>query len=421
MGSVNNDMNATEWNKAVDKWLQEQTLQTNEERIAQWPPDMFALRGGIEEKTVTPDMISGYAAAIGDPNPLWVDQDYSKNTRWGGIIAPPTFENSIGFPYDFREIYKLPGYITILDAATSREYFAVIRPLDEFTATDIFLGMEELPERREKYRSFLQKIERTYFNQRHEKVAVVCHETLIVVDAPGSRYSYLQERYGKIKRPAYSPEELEVIYRENDEILEGKSRCGSETLYWEDVSEGQEIHPLLFGIHQDPDSLFVFKTGHTHSFAIKWAVNKQDMARSEIDPETGEYRSFIDRYFSDHVARLMGFPYAVSVPMLGEACLSFAVTNWMGDDAYITRLDSKQESLVFLGETTRARGKVAGKYISGDEHLVDLEVWSECQDGRLAVKGTATVRLISRQEKWLGGGKNERMPSPKDAILTGGL
>ncbi len=36
-------------------------------------------------------MIRKFAEAIGDPNPLYYDEEYAKNTRHGGIVAPPTF------------------------------------------------------------------------------------------------------------------------------------------------------------------------------------------------------------------------------------------------------------------------------------------------------------------------------------------
>jgi acyl dehydratase len=35
--------------------------------------------------------IRRFAEAIGDPNPLYHDDEYARATRWGGTIAPPTF------------------------------------------------------------------------------------------------------------------------------------------------------------------------------------------------------------------------------------------------------------------------------------------------------------------------------------------
>src|SRR5262249_5454576 len=32
-----------------------------------------------------------YAHGIGDDNPLWCDPAYAAGTRWGGVVAPPSF------------------------------------------------------------------------------------------------------------------------------------------------------------------------------------------------------------------------------------------------------------------------------------------------------------------------------------------
>ena len=38
----------------------------------------------------TRDAIRHWAEALSDDNPLWLDADYARPTRWGTIIAPPT-------------------------------------------------------------------------------------------------------------------------------------------------------------------------------------------------------------------------------------------------------------------------------------------------------------------------------------------
>jgi len=37
------------------------------------------------------DAIRHFAMGLGDDNPLWHDRDYAASTKWGGLIAPPTF------------------------------------------------------------------------------------------------------------------------------------------------------------------------------------------------------------------------------------------------------------------------------------------------------------------------------------------
>jgi len=41
--------------------------------------------------------IRRFAQAIGDDNPLYYDEDYARKSRYGGIIAPPTFPTVFGF------------------------------------------------------------------------------------------------------------------------------------------------------------------------------------------------------------------------------------------------------------------------------------------------------------------------------------
>ena len=45
---------------------------------------------------VTRDNIRHWAWGIGDENPLWLDEEYAKKTRWGDIMSPPTFVNTFG-------------------------------------------------------------------------------------------------------------------------------------------------------------------------------------------------------------------------------------------------------------------------------------------------------------------------------------
>ena len=69
----------------------------------------------------------------------------------------------------------------------------------------------------------------------------------------------------------------------------------------------------------------------------------------------------------------------------------------MGDDGYIKVLDFQLRHINIMGDMNWMRGKVTRKYIKDSEHLVDLDVWGENQDGIKYTIGTATVRLISRE------------------------
>jgi acyl dehydratase len=70
---------------------------------------------GMESAPVKNEVEKGairkFADAIGDPNPLYRDEEYAKTTRYGRIIAPPTFSRT----FDYGEIpgleFKREGLI----------------------------------------------------------------------------------------------------------------------------------------------------------------------------------------------------------------------------------------------------------------------------------------------------------------------
>lgn len=57
---------------------------------------LIGLKGEAFTFDVEKRHILQFAEAIGDDNPLYVDEEYAAKTVYGGIIAPPTFPVAIG-------------------------------------------------------------------------------------------------------------------------------------------------------------------------------------------------------------------------------------------------------------------------------------------------------------------------------------
>jgi hypothetical protein len=117
-----------------------------------------------------------------------------------------------------------------------------------------------------------------------------------------------------------------------------------------------------------------------------------------IDPQTGEHRFRRDWHFEDSLAQISGVPYAFQIGKFSEMILSHVVTNWMGDDGFVKVLDFRIQRINIMGDMNRLKGKVIKKYVDNGEHLVDLDIWAENQDGKVVTKGIATVRLVSRSD-----------------------
>jgi 3-hydroxybutyryl-CoA dehydratase len=64
--------------------------------------------------TITREMIQRFARAIGDENPLYFDEEYAKNTRFGGIISPPSIHALLLFACTGHEHFmRTPGTINM--------------------------------------------------------------------------------------------------------------------------------------------------------------------------------------------------------------------------------------------------------------------------------------------------------------------
>jgi acyl dehydratase len=92
---------------------------------------------GVESEPVIHEVEKGaiikFAEAIGDSNPLFNDEEAARKTRYGGLLAPPTFLRSM-----------MPGptgvtvestYVARLDGGSEWEYFEPVRPGDRIAVT----------------------------------------------------------------------------------------------------------------------------------------------------------------------------------------------------------------------------------------------------------------------------------------------
>ncbi len=87
--------------------------------------------------------IRRFAEAIGDPNPLFNDEQRARETRFGGVIAPPTFCRSMGSPIPDVKLPALGDSFRGLDGGSDWEYFHPIRPGDRITAQTRLVDLKE--------------------------------------------------------------------------------------------------------------------------------------------------------------------------------------------------------------------------------------------------------------------------------------
>ena len=134
-------------------------------------PEMRAAVG-VESEPYTNEIEKGaiikFARAIGDTNPIYTDEEAARRSRYGGLVAPPTF---------FRSLRSGPMKVNVenpypanLDGGSEWEYYEPARPGDRITVTNKISNIFERPGRLGNM-LFIQR-ETKYVNQFGTTVAI---------------------------------------------------------------------------------------------------------------------------------------------------------------------------------------------------------------------------------------------------------
>ncbi len=140
--------------------------------------------GSVKVLEVEKGAIKKFADAIDDPNPLYWDEGYARNSRYGSLIAPPGF---LGCPTKWTRGSTFPvfpevlveliaglakaGYSQTIDGGIDYEFFCPVRAGDTLSASSV---IKDITEREDKAGKAVFIIaETTYTNQNNDLVAKV--------------------------------------------------------------------------------------------------------------------------------------------------------------------------------------------------------------------------------------------------------
>ena len=335
------------------------------------------------------DSIRHYAHGIGDDNPLWTDPEYAKNTRFKGIIAPPSFlyaTNRVISGY----VGGLPG-IHAMFAGTDWTWYLPITVGTRFS-TKVYL--KDLIEHQTEFagRAVQQIYHGDFYNQEGEKIAE-CDSWVFRTERSTARR---KGKYKRVRRKSYSPEEIEEYARR----YEGEKIRGSKTLFWEDVEEGNEIPGILKG-PMTVTGFIAYVQGwgglyiKAHKLAFKQFNKHPGLAilNSFGIPDIPERV-----HWEDELARAVGVPDAYDYGPERVSWMAHIMTNWIGDDGWLEKLDAKIVRHNLVGDTLYISGKVINKFKEGSKGCVDCELLAVNQDGERSCEATARAILPTKRK-----------------------
>lgn len=334
------------------------------------------------------DAIRHFAYSIGDDNPLFCDKEYGKKTKYGCTIAPGCFLYSVDSTIVAP---KLRG-IQWIYAGTDWEFYRPILVNDSFKVVVKLVDAYEL-KGQHAARMILQEGEIQYFNQRGELVARALGKTMRIgrAKAEGGLKYKPRETY------RYTNEELEAI----EDAIANEQIRGNNPRYGEDTEVGEPLEPPVVKGPLCVTDMIVYYAGagtiyRAHEIAVRYRW--QHPADAYKDPITGAQDHPARGHQQKHMALEVGMPAEYDVGLQRISWLGHLMTNWIGDDGFLKRLNVELRRPNIFGDTTWCKGKVIKKYIDKDnDHLVDCEIWTENQLGEKTSKGLATVLLPTRQ------------------------
>ncbi|KAA9163999.1 hypothetical protein FPZ12_008230 [Amycolatopsis acidicola] len=400
-----NDLLSDEFNNAVDKWAAERNAlvgdlafpeQVGNLRSPYAPPSKRGPNShyALFNEEVTKDLIRHFCDGIGDKNPLYRWDEYAKFTKHGGVIAPNGILICIG-EAGAGQGTVAPGFGRSLAGGSSWRWFGTVRPGDKFHVFGTDMGVTEKKPRREvPYRLFQATYRTTYLNQRNETVAVRDRTRMqIVAESRQKTESAFTER----PRHRYTEDELDAIHQAYED--EEKNRRGSTPRYWEEVSAGDELFPVVAGPLTTLDvHVWMAAMGQQSAFNVNWDMLRGHVAdHGWVDPETNAPRWRAEAHLVDAAARVTGLRSgAYGHHGQFESLMQKAIQNWMGDDGFLVFQSNRTRRPSWMGDTTTVTGSVTRKYEEDGRHLVDIECSCTTQDGEVHQTCEATVALPSR-------------------------
>ena len=343
----------------------------------------------------TTDNIRKFVNGIGDMNPLYLQEEYASGTKYGTIIAPPSFIFSVlaGVQFGWR---GLAGF----HSASDMKFYMPIKAGDKITPEETYLGFEGPKDSKFSGKTIFDYFEDKYFNQNNELVAEV-KKLIIRAERKKSRET---GKYRKIELPhPWTQEELKQI---EEEILESSKRDirGSATRYWEDVRVGEKLPQLVKGPLGVTDMIAAVIAGlaparlNAHEEVLQQYEKRP--AWFFRDPATSAWEPIFAVHYSIEGAKAMGLPYSYDIGIQRHCWLIQLLTNWMGDDGWLKTCYAEYRNFVFLSDVIRINGEIVEKFIDdAGGHCVRIKANAVNQRGTEVMPGEAVIQLPSAEKQ----------------------
>lgn len=303
------------------------------------------------------DSVTHVARAIGDDNPLFIDPEYAKKSRYGKVVAPPALFYAVAWgSWDLRHGQGLPG-VHGLHSGDSWKFIQPVLEGDEIHATKTLVRIDPMEGRMAGNKTMIQADEIRFYNQRDELVAVQIMPIIRVEREESKKRGKNSAR----QKMTYTAEEIAEI----DKEMGSEIPRGATPRYWEDVNVGDALDPVVKGPLTLPDMVaWLLGIGSPHVRSGKyWLKYRQNSPKvAIIDPASGIPQAIERVHWDDWMAAEIGMPAAYDYGSQRGGYATYFATNWVGDDGWVADMDFRYRGMVFNGDTFRMTGEIVDKW-----------------------------------------------------------
>ncbi len=338
----------------------------------------------------TRDAIRHYAHGIGDNNPLWCDPEYAKNTKYGDVVALPSFMFTTS-----RIISGYCGGLSGVHAMWAGADWNWHKPVlrNDVIHTEAYL--KDLVEHQTRFagRAFQQIYHVDFYNQDGDLVADA-DSWVFRTDRDEARERGTKYTEVKGKVEPFTDEQL----AEWSKLYADEEIRGAEKRYWEDVNEGEALPKMMKG----PMTVTGFICYAQGWGGLYIRANKLAWEMQQKHPGTGIKNRFNvpdcpERVHWDEAFALeVGAPGAYDYGPERCSWLTHHATNWMGDDGFLRKSKCEIRRHNPDGDVIFIDGEITRKWVEDGKHLVEIKQVAKTHRDELSAQGYSIVELPTR-------------------------
>ena len=365
------------------------------------------LGGGPLKDPIEANDIRRWAQGMQNPNPLYYDDDYASQSRFGRIVAPQSFAVCTDTSHGAGPAIQgtIPGQHMLFGGDEWWFHGPRIYPGDHFSHERMLFDYK-VTETSFAGPTMFSRGDTTYINQRGE---IVCKQRSTSI-----RYlAELAREKGAFKddvEKQWTDAELEDIDKQKMEYYRSFLDLGHEKRRFVKVSD--KLPRRVIG----PHTLMSFTTewrsyimtvwgaardhGQSSTLQAGWLPEmSRDLEGAKIDPSNadGLYKGPSRGHVQPRYAQLIGMPRGYGYGASMGAWLLDTLTNWGGEWCFVLHSNMQYRSPALTGDVTFIDGEVVE--MSHDDPsgpIATIKLVMTSQNDSVMASGTAEVQLPSQ-------------------------